>query len=113
MTDLIKKLKIPIIVAAGCLVLFVGYNFFKGPASSSGNIVGTAEENAVPQEEQQFLNLLLKIQGITIDTAIFSDPVFKSLQDDGLEIPDQPHGRRNPFAPIGTGGNIDATSTPI
>ena len=51
---------------------------------------------------QDFLSLLLSVKSIKLDDAVFSDPVFLSLQDSSiLLVPDGTEGRPNPFAPIG------------
>ena len=106
MIELFKKLKFPIIVLGILIVLFVIYSrYYKGDGQPKDKIQSSINDNSVPQEEQQFLNLLLKIQNISLDTQIFQDPLFTSLQDDGLAIIDQPKGRRNPFAPLGLGND--------
>ena len=46
------------------------------------------------------MSLLQKIESITIDDAIFSDPVFRSLSDFSQTISKEPAGRLDPFAPI-------------
>jgi len=47
---------------------------------------------------RELLTALAKLQSTKLDTSIWDDPVFASLQDFGVEIPAQPVGRRNPFA---------------
>ncbi len=46
------------------------------------------------------LNILASLRIITLDNSIFSDPAFISLIDFGVVIPEEPVGRRNPFAPV-------------
>jgi hypothetical protein len=43
---------------------------------------------------------LSNLNTIRLDDSIFTDPVFLSLSDFGVQIPLQPVGRRNPFAPF-------------
>jgi len=106
-----QKIKTPVlIVVIIALAFFVYVHFFTGNSTDTSNLssdsqTASSSETTTP-EEQQFLALLLKIQHITIDQKIFSDPVFLSLQDDGLPILDQPQGRTNPFAPIGSGNSV-------
>ncbi len=50
---------------------------------------------------QDLLAALALLKTIRLDTSMFTDPLFKSLSDWGKEIPSQPVGRRNPFAPLG------------
>lgn len=112
MSDILKKIKIPAIVLLVCIGLYFVYtNFIKtDPLISTDKLQSSVDSNSVPAEEQEFLALLLKIQNISIDTRVFDDPIFASLQDNGLAVIDQPKGRRNPFAPIvpGEGGLDDA-----
>jgi hypothetical protein len=116
MSTIIQKLKLPVILIVLCGALYFVYVTYVKNDPSQEQLQTTAESNSVPEEEQQFLSLLLKIQNISIDAKVFDDPVFASLQDDGLSIIDQPKGRRNPFAPIsanepgGTAGT-NGTST--
>ncbi len=57
------------------------------------------------------------ISGITLDTAIFSNPAFLSLRDSSvILIPRGNEGRPNPFAPIGTdktSNNLNTISAPV
>lgn len=83
-----------IIVAA--LIYFI---FFAGePSASDQNLlqVGAAAEPV----GQRVLSLLNQIQSLRIDDSFFSDPVYGSLQDYSVAIPQLPVGRDNPFAPI-------------
>jgi len=113
MSALWQKIKTPVlIVVILALAFFLYAHFFTGQSTDTSNLASdnataSSTETTTP-EEQQFLALLLKIQHITINQSIFSDPVFLSLQDDGLPILDQPQGRPNPFAPIGSGNSISS-----
>lgn len=46
------------------------------------------------------LPMLLRLNSLHLDDTIFQDPVFLSLEDFTIEIPPQPQGRSNPFAPL-------------
>ena len=70
---------------------------------------------------RELLSTLARLKATALDTSIFTDPVFTSLHDFGVEIAPQPVGRRNPFAsfvrpspPKTTGGSSAASrsSTP-
>ena len=110
------------------------YAFFIKPDPPVDNLVssspnsleqsaGTSNKNA--PATQEFLDLLLSVQNIKLDDAIFSDEAFISLRDSSIIlVPDGNEGRPNPFAPLGAdvvappvgtavGGNAPTgTSTP-
>ncbi len=112
MSNIIQKIKIPAIILVVVIALFFGYTtFFQGSGNTTNLSSDSSASPATSQADQQFLQLLLKIQNVRIDTAIFSDPSFLSLQDDGLPILDQPQGRPNPFAPIGVDSGFSASTT--
>lgn len=92
MSPTIKKVGIGAVVI---LALFFGYNMLFGGASS--DLLVTVD--APSPETQEFLLRLQKLQSITTDTALFSDPRFISLEDRRQAIPDEPTGRTNPFLP--------------
>lgn len=99
------------------ILLFIGYEtYFKGSGASTDSLISDSQTvNTTSAADQNFLNVLLQIQNISFNTAVFNDPVFTSLQDDGQAIADQPEGRPNPFAPIGTDSGsviITGSSTP-
>lgn len=52
---------------------------------------------------RELLTTLARLKSTKLDTSIFSDPVFVSLRDFGVEIAPQPVGRRNPFAALDQG----------
>ena len=65
-----------------------------------------------PSVAQDFLSLLLSVQGIKLDDAIFSDNAFSSLRDSSITLtPDGNEGRPNPFAPFGTENIVLPAST--
>ncbi len=52
---------------------------------------------------QEFIATLLSLQSINLDTTLFSNPAFVTLENRTLTFEDiQTNGRPNPFAPIGT-----------
>lgn len=112
-----------IFLFAGIFVgLFILYKiFFSGgssvPASdpTAGGLV--SQLSASPADaisSQDLLATLAKLQSITIDQSIFSDPVFISLKDKSHQLEQQPLGkslgRRNPFSDFG-GVTAIGTST--
>lgn len=59
----------------------------------------TADHGASPLPPDILLTLST-LHTLTLDSSLFSDPVFSSLTDFGVAIPPQNAGRRNPFAPL-------------
>lgn len=83
----------------------LAYFYFSGNPSSSSS--DTLEQSGGEQSSQEaeiagarVLALLNQISSLKIDVSIFSDPVYKSLVDYSIEIPEQKIGRVNPFAPL-------------
>jgi hypothetical protein len=104
MMALIKKNMVLIgvfVVAAGALY------YFYSAGGSSPLLSQSTQDSPVSQE---ILTTLGNLRTIKLDSSIFSDPLFLSLSDFGVAIPPAAAGRRNPFAPVGTGG---AASTPV
>lgn len=52
--------------------------------------------------DSDLVQTLLKLRAVSLSGAIFSDPLFQSLQDFGTQIVPEPVGRENPFAPLAT-----------
>lgn len=61
---------------------------------------------------RELLTTLAKLKSTVLDTGIFDDPVFASLQDFGIEIAPQPVGRRNPFAEFSKSATAKPAATP-
>ncbi len=77
-----------------------------GSAPASGGLVSEGLDGDVGLAE---VNLLNQIQSIQINTSLFGDAEYLSLRDYTVDIPSQPIGRQNPFAPIPGVGNPSAT----
>lgn len=112
MTQKVKQIIIALVVI---VVAFFGFQKFFGTGSSSNNSTLSAD-NTTQQfvDGQSILTLLNRLNQVTLDGTIFSNPVFNSLISFERPIPDQIPGRTNPFAQIGTGGSslvVHATST--
>lgn len=104
----IKKILIILVVA---VVILAGYAFFTTQAGSnnsslsslinSGN-TGQIKETNVALANTEILKILGSIKNIELQDDIFSNPVFKQLQDTQFTIPKPTQiGRTNPFLPIG------------
>lgn len=103
-------MKNTIIVIIVILVLgFFGYNFLvKSPKQEDG-LVSSANNNSI-NVGAGLLAALGTIDTLKIDTEFFKDPTFRRLVNFSKEIPTQPKGRSNPFAPIGA-SDAGAVST--
>lgn len=85
---------------AGGLLLYA--IFFKDQGAISGSLLvstrpDTASESATVTE---LLLVLKNLQELTIDTSIFADRAYRSLQDYSVTIDAVPQGKENPFAPL-------------
>ncbi|MEK7645113.1 MAG: type 4a pilus biogenesis protein PilO [Patescibacteria group bacterium] len=47
------------------------------------------------------VEMLSRLSSLKLERAFFDSPLFKTLQDFGVEVVVEPKGRPNPFAPIG------------
>ena len=98
MQETIKKFKLPLIIIAVLLVGFVMYNtFLKKPVSTT---LLKQSSTATSSPEQNFLPILIQIQGVTFDEKLFLDPIFRALIDFSQPIVPENVGKQNPFSGI-------------
>lgn len=105
MTEKTKNVAIGVIII---IVLFFAYKFLvtkkeTKPAVSETAPTASSEVNFRKSAPSVFngTNITLKrIKNIRVDPGVFSGEVFRSLNDFRTEIPPEPVGRYNPFAPI-------------
>lgn len=90
-----NKLYISLVVVA-VLGWWLYMTYFSGPGTSNTLL----ETPQVSPLSQDVLTTLSNLTVIRLDPGIFSDPVFTSLTDYGVQIPPENVGRRNPFAPL-------------
>jgi hypothetical protein len=102
-----------IFLVIGAIMVSVYFFYIKGSSDETATLVSSSGEPAVSSgaaidksesEElaRNFLNLLLSVNRIELNDAIFSDIAFTSLRDANVVlIPHGNEGRVNPFAPIG------------
>jgi hypothetical protein len=118
MTPKLKKIIIIVIIL---VLAFIAYSVFfkkseeKDTLISSTNTLGSSrsvEETKILG--QQITQALLQIELLRLDKAVFSNPVFVSLEDRSEPILAQPVGRKNPFAPLSdTSVNYSSSRIPI
>lgn len=111
MTKRAKTFLIIIII----LAIIAGAVFFSKKATpaatnstglaSTGDALGGAsakKDTTNTAGVDDFAAALANIKSVSIDTAIFNDPVYKTLQDNPVSLGTDVIGRNNPFAPVGT-----------
>lgn len=98
------KINKNVILAVALVVVGVaGYFIFTGNSDEAPAVstVSGITDSAVGQELVIELNRLKGLQNVD-DKFLTEDPVFNSLFDFTQPVPEQPVGRENPFAPIGS-----------
>jgi hypothetical protein len=85
-----------LVIAAIVIFAVAGYLLFGTTETSGVTSVGPATE-----AELIFLALTNRIDPVTFDASIVSDPRFMSLQDIRTAIVAETSGRTDPFAPLG------------
>jgi len=106
-----KKIIITILILG---IAFVTYLYFKGNNNEGVDLLvanSGSPEQAADILGQEIVRALNQIEALQLDRGIFEDPVFLSLVDRSKEIPPEPVGRVNPFAPIGASADNAIPST--
>ncbi len=90
-----------IIIAAAVLVaLFVAYGyFFKNEENGSLKVTEDAISSKQFAAGKELISLLVDMKSLKLNSDIFENNIFRSLQDFGLSLPPEPQGRVNPFLP--------------
>ena len=100
MRGLLTRYKKVILGGVVLLLLFLGYRMFFSGSSAPVSTSPLSVQSTGAAGSQELLAILLRLQSLHLDTTVFTSPVFQSLKDFGREIPPEPVGRPNPFAPI-------------
>lgn len=82
------------------IVILLTYFYFEGGSSTGTGSLLESSGNGAGSVGSSELSLLNQIQSLRIDTELFKDPVYRSLQDYSVDIPSENVGRPNPFAPV-------------
>lgn len=98
------------LVVVGIIIAALGVLYYFYSSGDSGALLTNSAEQESPVS-QEILAALGNLRTIKLDNSIFADPLFLSLSDFGVTIPPVAAGRRNPFAPVGTGGAPAASSS--
>lgn len=112
-----------IIVAVILVVLAGGYYFYQSGSKTTADATsGVGDSNsldttsAAGTDENGIVvgadvySLLGQIQSLKIDPTFFAKTVYQSLVDYTVEIPPEPVGRPNPFAPISGSSGSQSSS---
>ena len=106
----VKKIIIGLLIA---IVLLGLYSVFAPSQDDTGSgstltsllnssVLGQVEETDIALANAEILRVLGSIESIDLDDDIFSNPVFRLLQDSRFSIPSPARiGRENPFLPSG------------
>lgn len=95
----LKDNKTPILIAGAIVLGLYAYFAFFRSAPSEDLLVSDSDQ--VSETSKELLATLANLKTIKLDDSIFSDPVFLSLTNFGVQLPPENVGRRNPFAPVG------------
>jgi hypothetical protein len=106
----IKKILVALVIAIallGVYAVITGSDETTGGTSSLSSLVsqgnlGQVQETDTALANAEILRILGSIETISLDDDIFTNPVFKELEDSRFTIPNPTRiGRPNPFLPIG------------
>ena len=92
-----SKIKTYGIIVAIVLAFILVYFYMSGGTPAASTLVAGNPYGAVGSAE---LSLLNQVRSLKIDTALFTDPAFRSLVDFSVAITPENVGRPNPFAPL-------------
>ena len=98
MNTIIQKTSTLALIAILAAVSFFAYDFFNQSAFAQSDLTVTTNQSTslIDPASEALLN---KIESIKLDTSIFNNPVFLSLNDYTNPLPQESSGRANPFAP--------------
>ena len=77
----------------------MGYSLFFNKDNSDLALVLLPDSHQ-DQAARELLVLFAELSTINLNPAVLNNPVFSSFEDFSRNIPDEPIGRANPFAPI-------------
>ena len=99
MIETLQRYKL-ILFFVGLIVFGLAFLSLFSDESFNTTLTANRPATAVDAASQELLAILLQLRTITLSENIFSDDTFRQLQDFSQEIPPQPVGRDNPFAPL-------------
>lgn len=109
--DMSNLSKVLIGVVVLVLVFFV-FNYFKNTADTDTGSLIVQGETKETVDAKYILNLLNKMNQVSLNDSIFVNQAFMRLEDNSVALFPQPISRENPFAPINSSEiNSSATTT--
>jgi len=106
-----NKIIIAIILVAIAVFAFV---YLRNSSNTDTGTSLVAEKKIADfSDAKEILALLKKMDDIELNDAIFNSKAFIGLKDTTVVLVEQPMGRNNPFASLGTDGIRIATTTVI
>ncbi|MDP2650411.1 MAG: hypothetical protein Q8P16_02490 [bacterium] len=113
MLNIIKKNKIIFIVLVLVIAGFLWFGLSDREPQTSTGLLTSQTNTEISASEQEILKLLLDMRSIRLDSAVFGNPAFATLQDFGREIVPEPVGRPNPFAPAAGSAGLGTPSASV
>jgi len=115
LTDLEKSLRIIDVVSISVVPSLGGqydfsvaartYSFSSDTAASepasAGRTSGSSVKPRAEDPKAKVVEMLGRLSSLKLERDFFDSPLFKTLQDFGIEVVAEPKGRPNPFAPFG------------
>lgn len=102
MINFFKQNQTAVLATVLIVIGFFVYSYFFTGKKDTNSVLKTETVSTVAPADQDLISLLLELKSITLDESIFSNPSFQSLQDFSQELVNEPVGRVNPFAPLGS-----------
>ena len=83
------------------MAVVLGLGYYVWTSSSSAPLLSDSTNGGITTGSEETLQTLSQLHTIRLDSSIFTDPVFTSLNSFSVTLPPAQAGRRNPFAPVG------------
>lgn len=96
-------------IIAALLVVAVGWYVLSSSSGAPESSLVAA--SATSEDNQQLISTLNVLRAVKLDTAVFSNPSFQSLQDYSTPVVPEPVGRPDPFAPLSSAEAVTASTT--
>ena len=109
----IIKLLVILLVLVAAFFLY-RYLFVSSPAVDNRpglEAVGDGEADQAAVIDDEFIRLLERLQGVTLDATVFASPAWQSLVNFRVPLVPEEKGRPNPFAPVGFDPLLNTSST--
>jgi flagellar basal body-associated protein FliL len=91
-----QKIIIALVVLV-CLGFGIYYVYFGSDGTLS---VDFQDQTSSQQSGDDIVNLVAELKKVSIDPALFSNPLFTNLKDISVPIYEETKGRANPFDPV-------------